>query len=158
MTICIFLNLVPNLGNFIIFTKFCNQTNLRVLTSNTTIFFSNSRPKIPKSSIFGFNFKDFIFASNLAARQISIFKFHLKSTQIKHSWLQIQAFLFLHEILILYKLDGADFKHDNIYFKFQSKITQIRHFWSQIQAFLLFLEILQLQAWTKYLRKTLVCM
>ena len=68
----------------------------------------------------------------------------LKSTKLKHSWSQIQAFLFLHEILILGKLEDADFKYDNIFFKFHSKNTQIRHFWSQIQKFLFFLKSLQL--------------
>ena len=37
---------------FLFCTKLCNQTNLRALISNMTMAFSNSSPKIPKSSIF----------------------------------------------------------------------------------------------------------
>ena len=40
---------------------------------------------------------------------------------------------FFHKILHLDKLEGADFKYDNIFFKFQPKNIQIRHLWSTIQ-------------------------
>ena len=47
--------------------------------------------------------------------------------------------------LELGKLEGTDFKFDNIAFKPQSKNTQISDFWSQILAFLfLFCNFLQL--------------
>ena len=47
--------------------------------------------------------------------------FLVKSTQIRHLWSQIQAFLFSRKILQLDKFEGGDFKYDNIVFKCQSK-------------------------------------
>ena len=46
---------------------------------------------------------------------------------------QIEAILFLHEIMHLDKFEGTDFNYDNNIFKFQfKKKKQIRHFSSQI--------------------------
>ena len=59
----------------------------------------------------------------------------VKSTQVRHFWSQIQAFLFFHEISQLDKFEGADFKYDNVVFKFQPKNTKIRHFWSKVWNF-----------------------
>ena len=47
------------------YTRFCNQTNSRVLISNITISFSKSCTKILKSGIFGLKFKDFYFCTKL---------------------------------------------------------------------------------------------
>ena len=43
--------------------------------------------------------------------------------------LQIQEFLFLHELLRLYTFEGVDFKYDNNFFKFHHHLYNIlRHF------------------------------
>ena len=60
--------LVPNLGRFF-FSKFCNYTNLMVLTSKMTILFSSSSPEMTKKDIFCPKFSIFISPQNLAIRR-----------------------------------------------------------------------------------------
>ena len=55
-----------------------------------------------------------VLISNMA---IAFLKFQPKNTQIEHFWSQSQAFLFLHEIWQLGKVDGVDFKYDNSFVK-----------------------------------------
>ena len=108
-----------------------------------TIFFSNSKPKVPESHIFGFRFKHFCFyfLRNLKSGKSegadfkydnSFFKWQPKNTKIRHFWSQISGFLFLHQTLQQDKFEDADLKHDNNVFKHQPQNAQIRHFWSQI--------------------------
>ena len=140
---------------FFCFAEFGNQTNSRVLISNMTISFSKSSPKIPESGILGTKFKHFRFfvkfykdknlrvlISNMIIVRFSnscqkIPKQGIFNPKIRHFW-------FFEKIWLLDKLEGADFKYDNIFLKLQPKNTQIRDFLYQTQAFLFFREILQI--------------
>ena len=142
----------PNFRHFCFPAKFCNYTNSRVLISNTTILFSNSSPKIPKSGIFGPKFTKFCFSAtfcNQANSRVLISNvtiLFLNSTSKRHNSgifvPQFGYFYFFGKILQIDKFEGADFKYDNRFFKilaqkypikaFWVKNTQIRHFWSQI--------------------------
>ena len=53
----------------------------------------------------------------ILAQKYPIKAFLVKNTQKWHFWSQIQAFLFLHKILELGKLEGTDFKYVNSFFK-----------------------------------------
>ena len=83
--------------HFCSFTKFCSYTNSKMLISNITILFSNSRPKIPKSHIFGQKFRQ-----NLQLNKFEVLisnmnfspKFQPKNSQIRQFWSQIYRFLF----------------------------------------------------------------
>ena len=55
--------------NFYFCTKHCSKTNSRTPTSNMTILFSNSSPKICKQGIFRLIFKDFCVATNVTVSQ-----------------------------------------------------------------------------------------
>ena len=70
----------------------------------------------------------------------------VKSTQVRHFWSQIQAFLFSHEILQTDKFEGADFKYHNGIFKILAQKYPNKAFFGQKhpnKAFLFFREILQ---------------
>ena len=92
---------------FYIYTNFFNYINSRALISNRTIFYSNSKPKIPKSGICGPKFKDLSFLHLPQSLQFgkfegtglnydnSFFKFHSKVTPIRHFWfLNLIIFIF----------------------------------------------------------------
>ena len=112
-----------------------------------TIYFSNSSPKIAKSGIFGPKFRHFFFVkfckqTNLrvliSERKI-VFLFQIVPQKYPNKAFlsQVQALSLFRKILLLEKLEDADFKYDNIFFKFQSKNSQMRNFWSKTQEFLL---------------------
>ena len=90
---------IPKLGvfghkfrHFCFSVKFCKQKNLRVLLSKITMVFLNFLPK-----------------------NTQIRHFLVKNTQIRQFWSHIQAFSLFHNILLLDKFEGADFKYDNIF-------------------------------------------
>ena len=83
------------------FTKFCNQTNSRVLISNMTILFSNCIPKIPKQEISGAKLRHFCFFSKfcnqtnsrvfISNMTIFTFKFQPKNTKTLQFQSKIQT-------------------------------------------------------------------
>ena len=83
-------------------TKFCYQTNSRVLISNMTILFLNSSPKIPKSGISSSKFRHFCFFINFCKQTnmrglisnmtIVSLQFLPKISQIRHFWSKIPKF------------------------------------------------------------------
>ena len=143
----------PKFMHFHFFTKYCNQTNSRVLILNMTIFFFQIRAqKYPNKSFQVKKIRKFHFFTKLCKQTnsrvlisnmtIFFFKVQARNNQIRHFWSKIYTFSLFHKILQLDKLQGADFKYDNIVFKFQPKNTQIRHFWSKILPFLFSLKML----------------
>ena len=85
-----------------------------------TIVFSNFNQKISKYSIFGPKYPN------------------------KAFWSQIQAFLFLHQILQLGKFEGCDFKYDNSFLKLQPKKYPNKASFVPNLGIFVFREILQL--------------
>ena len=132
------------------------------LTSNITILFSKSSPKIPKPGIFGLKFRHFCFSAKfrnqrnskvLILNMTQPFKvlaqkypnkaFLVKNTHTRHIGFKFRHFLFSAKFMELDKFEGADIKSKTLLFSnFSQKYTQIRHFWFQIQAFLCFHKIL----------------
>ena len=136
----------PKFRHFHYFTIFCNSTNSRLLISNLTIVFwkflpwkypikaflvKNTQIKYFWCQISAFLFlhqilqldkfkgADFKYDKNFFKSLAKIYPnkaFLVKNVQIRHFWSQILTFLFLHKILQLDKLKGADLKYDKSFF------------------------------------------
>ena len=124
---------------FRFFTKFCNQTNSRVLISNMRILFLKLMPKNTKIRLFGQNYPNLgiFFRKNL-----QFDKFDGVDFKYGNSFLKILAQKYPHKAFLVPNLgifnfpdtrfEVAGFKYDHFIFKFHPKNTQIRHFYSQI--------------------------
>ena len=84
-------------------------------------------PKIPKSGIFGPQFKDFYFFIKLCDKAnsrtlisnmtISFSNCSPKNTQIWHFWYPTEKLLLLRKTVQVDKFEGANFKYHNLFFK-----------------------------------------
>ena len=63
--------------DFYLYTKLCNNTNLRTLNSNMTIVFQNCCPKDPNNALSILDLRNFIFALNFAFTEIQEFWFQI---------------------------------------------------------------------------------
>ena len=95
-----------------------------------TKIYSNSIPKIRKSSIFGPKLKHFIFCTKLCSKTnqralISNMTMVVQNCCPKHpikaSLVPNSRILILHETLLLDKLEGIDYKYDSSFSTFQPK-------------------------------------
>ena len=120
--------LFANLGIFCFFAKFCNQTNLRVLISKMTIIFfiilacgyPNEAFSVANLGIFTFFHESLQLDKSKGADfkyDNMVLKFHLKNTQVRYFWSQIQFFLFFQEIVQLGKFKRTYFKYGNSFSK-----------------------------------------
>ena len=83
--------------------------------------------------------------SSFQIRQ-QFFKILVPKYPFKELFIQnLGIFVFSQIFFQLDIIEGADFKHDNIFLKLLPKNTEVRHFQSQFQVFLLFCKISQLE-------------
>ena len=125
------------LRHFCFSEKLCSLTNLRMLISDIRILFSNSSPKISKSSIFGpqldilFFFRKilqidkiedagFKYDNRFSKFLIQNYQnkaFLVKNTQIKHFWSQTQAFFVFRQNSAIRQIRGSSFQIRQQFFK-----------------------------------------
>ena len=133
--------------------KFCNETNLRVLISDTTLVFQNSSSKKPKEAISGPKFRHFyFFLQNFASQQSSVCRIEISQScfKILAQKRQNKAFLIPYLGIFAFSCNFAtrqiwvcSFKIPQEFFEILAQKHQIRLFYSHILAFFLFCEIFQ---------------
>ena len=149
--------------HFCFLVKFCKQTNLRVLISNTAMVFLKFLPKntqiryfwlkIPKYGIFGPKFRHFCFFTKIcnytnsmvliSNMTIVVLEFQPENTQIRHFDPKCRYF---HYFTIFCNQTNLRVLISNMVTVFSNsspKNTQIRDFWSQIYGFLFLHKTLQ---------------
>ena len=147
--------LVANLGTFCFFAKFCNQTNLRVLISKTTIIFfiilacgyPNEAFSVANLGIFTL-FHEVLQLDKSKGADFKydniVLKFQLKNTQVRYFGPKSSFFCFFMKLCNQTNSSLPIPNMATAFLKFQLKNTKMRHFQLQIQIFLLFHGILQL--------------